>query len=547
MLLFRANSLAIRQRGCSFLIGVVTATSLVFHSKLPFSSDSTGEASTSTTEDSAEEHASTEGLDFVQPRFDAKQGHRQAKRYFDEPSSRCLACGEQIASWSGHLGFVPHQARVAVAERVISGQCGPVSEVLQHWWSLLSAKSLDDRIPALSHETDSEERRLRLVHLLKFLRDQGVLKAVFSFVAHDGFVVGRNDAFERFEMIGDNIVKYMFLERFHHCFPDSEGGLSGQLVFLQQAIDSNEGLLKIYDYFNFDSMLGVRLAASKFKSDVIEALFGELQVYLWATQCEWDVVHYDLPNTPDTHYLRAVTAHVLEELSHVCLTSVLEHVVKSSWDVLVRDAKSTTKPVPHDKYSIRPYVEGHCYPHAASFPSAALHINSKINMQLSRHCEQRRRWLSVQQPISWLRVENAGVVGCASPRRSEQRRHESSRQGGHATDHVECTDETGLLLTQVTPAITKTLRLRMGLHRPPAVIDIAGMLPELLTSRASACSFGYHPSFRCPCIDDCAQAPTAAEAVSAFYLPISPVVCVRASSPTLFVGELVEIGLDEKS
>lgn len=300
---------------------------------------------------------------------DSPELQRVRNLFHDPDRMRCTLCDERIGSWSGHTMFVPHQARLGVVERVLTGMVGTPEKVVQRWWKNLDGDRHECRIPNWSpsidpddtsifpyadpHSSDpSEMRRRQMFHLLKFLQDNGVLRHAMGLYNKELDQLGRSWEFERLEMIGDNIVKIVFFDRMNVLFPIQEGGISGKLHFVQQLVDSNEGLLRAFDYMRLDRIIGSSISNSKFKSDVVEALFGELQVYLWATEEEigggsggaeadsgvstggepmsaW-------PPSLALRYIRPLVEHVLLELTDTILMFQVGSTVRNAMPILTQ-------------------------------------------------------------------------------------------------------------------------------------------------------------------------------------------------------------------
>lgn len=298
---------------------------------------------------------------------EGKDAAKHKQWFHDEERSRCVLCNESITSWAGHVVFVPHQARIGIVERVMSGLCGPPEQVISRWWGNLNRNedgfATHHRIPGLS-SNNSEERRQRLVYLLEFLQANGILKSALGVYNRQSNVLGRTWEFERFEMIGDNVIKYAFYDRLQLLFPAHEGGITGRLNFVQQLVDSNEGLLRAFDYLEFDKVIGSKLSQSKFKSDVVEALFGELQVFLWAANSEWSTCEsYENVTIggPESDYVRALVEHVMFELTDVMLMFAVESAVRNAAVVIKKNYREPLKRAAHvttarPRYHFKPYL-----------------------------------------------------------------------------------------------------------------------------------------------------------------------------------------------
>ncbi|ESL11292.1 RNA editing complex protein MP67 [Trypanosoma rangeli SC58] len=287
--------------------------------------------------------------------------NRMKSRFYNAGQRRCTLCDEYLeASFPVHCGGVGHIARVGILERATAmlqkemttvathSTCGPASSVarnvralLDDWWKRLNEveqETLLDykRIASLSAPT-ARRRLWRVRFLLEFLRDRGVIRDCLTLLrgalsGEASFV--RTKRFERSEMIGDNIVKVVVPDRLVRLFPSTEGGVTHKLAYIQQLLDSNEGLLQIYDYLDLDSIIGTRLPNNKTKSDVVESLFGELQTFLWASDVACGLSQYPAIPTTEHRYVRALVEHVLNELTHMVIMWRIETTLENAREYL---------------------------------------------------------------------------------------------------------------------------------------------------------------------------------------------------------------------
>ncbi|RNE97683.1 MP67 protein [Trypanosoma rangeli] len=287
--------------------------------------------------------------------------NRMKSRFYNAGQRRCTLCDEYLeASFPVHCGCVGHIARVGILERATAmlqkemtavathSTCGPASSMaqkvralLEDWWKRLNEveqETLLDykRIASLSAPT-ARRRLWRVRFLLEFLRDRGVIRDCLTSLkgtssGEASFV--RTKRFERSEMIGDNIVKVVVPDRLVRLFPSTEGGVTYKLAYIQQLLDSNEGLLQIYDYLDLDSIIGTRLPSNKTKSDVVESLFGELQTFLWASDVACGLSQYPAIPTAEHRYVRALVEHVLNELTHMVIMWRIETTLENAREYL---------------------------------------------------------------------------------------------------------------------------------------------------------------------------------------------------------------------
>ena len=252
--------------------------------------------------------------------------------FCDFESRKCRLCGEAYQGpWHVHAGFIPHSARESIMMEMVRPYCGTPDEVVQMWWWRLHNSNRFPRLRELSH-SDPKIRRRRLYFLLKFLKDHGVIRDTFNVNQQNGQGVvasGRTFEFERLEFIGDNVIKYLFNDRINVLFPVHEGGIKGKVNYSQFMIDGNDPLARAYDYIGFNKLTESEKVISKFKSDVVETLFGELQFYLWTTEVQEGVVRRPVPYSPDMTLLRHLVSHTMEELAHVMIMLHIEAIAKA--------------------------------------------------------------------------------------------------------------------------------------------------------------------------------------------------------------------------
>ncbi|CCW67043.1 unnamed protein product [Phytomonas sp. Hart1] len=245
--------------------------------------------------------------------------------FCDYDAKRCKLCNESFMSWHTHQNGIPHSGREALLMEMVRPYCGTPEAITQMWWDRLHASDDFRRIPNLSH-ADPHRRKRRLQYLLRFLTDRGVLRDAFN-VHSNSSGAGRSWEFERLEWMGDNVVKYMFNNRLSCIFPVNEGGIRGKLGYAQFIIDGNDGLARAYDYLELQQLTQSDRVVSKFKSDVVETLFGELEVYLWSTELDLGTTRHAIPFGKDIYAIRALVGHTMEELGHVMFMYHVDHLL----------------------------------------------------------------------------------------------------------------------------------------------------------------------------------------------------------------------------
>ena len=254
---------------------------------------------------------------------------KKLRDLFNDPETkRCRLCNESYQHYYTHANFIPHAGREALAFELLRPYCGTPEEIVAMWWHRLHHSKNFLRIPELSH-SNNHKRKRRLQYLLQFLKDVRVVRETFSVNQGQGQQqsAGRSWSFERLEWVGDNVIKYIFNDRINVLFPFSEGGVRGRLSYTQFVVDGNESLARAYDFLELQLLTQSDRVVSKFKADVVETLFGELQLYLWSTEEDVGTEYFRLPFTPEMLSLRAIVNHVMEELGHVMMMYHLEYIV----------------------------------------------------------------------------------------------------------------------------------------------------------------------------------------------------------------------------
>lgn len=246
--------------------------------------------------------------------------------FCDYDGRRCKLCNETFHQWHSHQNCIPHSGREGLALELVRAFCGSPEEIVKMWWYRLHTSPMFDRIPELSSD-NSHERKRRLQYLLHFLKDRRILVDAFSVMQNALAGAGRSWEFERLEWVGDNVVKYVLNNRINCVFPVREGGVRSRLGYFQFVMDGNDGLARSYDYLELQKLTESGRVVSKFKSDVVETLFGELQLYLWSTELHLGTERYALPFTSDMYAVRAIVSHVMEELAHVVFMYHAEYVL----------------------------------------------------------------------------------------------------------------------------------------------------------------------------------------------------------------------------
>ncbi|GET93171.1 RNA editing complex protein MP61 [Leishmania tarentolae] len=250
---------------------------------------------------------------------------RFLEMFCDFDAKRCKLCNESFTQWHIHTNGIPHGGREGMLLELVRPYCGTPDELIELWWKRLNACAAFHRIPALSHDNPNERKR-RLLYLLKVLKDRGILVETFNVSDNQSVNSARSWEFERLEFVGDNVVKYVLNNVITCTFPPHEGGTKGKLTCFQFVMDGNDGLARGYDHLDLQQLASSARVVSKFKSDIVETLFAELQMYLWCTQHDVGTCPLVFPFTKDIYTLRALVQHVLYELAIEIFLYHIRHI-----------------------------------------------------------------------------------------------------------------------------------------------------------------------------------------------------------------------------
>lgn len=246
--------------------------------------------------------------------------------FCDYDGKRCKLCNESFLHWHAHQNAIPHSGREGILLELVRAYCGTPEEIYKMWVYRLNHCSDFPRLRELGH-SESHERKRRIQYLLHFLKDRCILIDTFNVMQNESAGAGRSWEFERLEWVGDNVVKYVLNNRLNCLFPVREGGIRGKLGYFQFVIDGNDGLARAYDYLELQSLTRSQKVVSKFKSDVVETLFGELQLYLWSTELDLGIDTLTFPFSREMYTVRAVVNHVMEELANVLVLYHIEYIL----------------------------------------------------------------------------------------------------------------------------------------------------------------------------------------------------------------------------
>eukprot|EP00760_Papus_ankaliazontas_P028543 PhM_4_TR3765/c0_g1_i2/m.41975 len=254
------------------------------------------------------------------------EGRNKPRAWFhDEAARRCRICMMPTPDYTAHTASPYHHARAGLLDYFLLKHYGTTHSmwrIVSRWWPNIRDDARFFRIKELSCETQ-EGRRRRLHHVLRFLYHNGVLKHAFCVLAYQGskemIATRRSTEFDKMEWVGDNVMKRHFYERLWSALSFEE--YTHKLQFVLSFMQGNEPLQDAYDYLEVESIICEGwtiknrdgLPVSKMKSDVMEALVGELQTYYWSTQSTSmpeTSVYASLEDVP----LRLLVLHTLHEL-----------------------------------------------------------------------------------------------------------------------------------------------------------------------------------------------------------------------------------------
>ena len=309
--------------------------------------------------------------------------------FFSDRDRCCLLCKEHSLAPDIHVQTPMHMAAEITLDVVLPSflQSGKVSvlELSECWSQRLARSPLFQRITEWSVGVNLQQRREKLLDVLTFLANIGVVRASLCLGTLEYETGRRGIPFERLECIGDHCWGSSTSKRIVAMLPELpwDGAHSHLFDTLRCAVESNVNLERFYDWIGMDAIYGgstrsspSRIDAasnlSKSKSDIVEAVVGELYVALWSKTastsfhdpyCEGKelsvLVHHALAEINDLFLLHAVVLH----LDNV--TNVLQRFVAMQlW--------AKVPPLVQDKKQRRTF-SSHRSPTQWTLPSVTLH------------------------------------------------------------------------------------------------------------------------------------------------------------------------------
>eukprot|EP00759_Apiculatamorpha_spiralis_P015526 PhF_6_TR22229/c0_g1_i1/m.31395 len=227
---------------------------------------------------------------------------------FDAEQSKCVLCDETVADFHFHQNYGGHRLSMCTFVIMMDSykeRLNPES-IATEWLESAFLHADYYIIKELVSCTDIKFCIKKLKESLLFLKSHGVVKSSLDLSR------GRNFEFDQVEWVGDlamppvlhEVVSSIFdLETTSHVYP-MLGPLMGILV-------GNPHLELTYDYLSLQTIVeaGQTMVIGKTKADVVEALIGELEMFLWANQIDVSCARVSSPPNTHVHSLLAVANH----------------------------------------------------------------------------------------------------------------------------------------------------------------------------------------------------------------------------------------------
>jgi len=228
----------------------------------------------------------------------------------------CTLCGAQISQnenfqeksrWTHHTATGFHRMSCILMRLVEMFYTGRSLESITEEWVTAAVHHGPYYMcqPLIDHEGDLNVTMAYLRKALLFLKKQGVLKASLG---------GRGHDFDQVEWVGDLALPPMIQEVtqaiFDHESPRSVAPLMGPFMGF---LCSNIILEKAFDFMQFERLFDgskdMDLNAEKSKADVVEALVGELEMFMWASEVDVSCDVVPVPTSMEMQSLLALVNH----------------------------------------------------------------------------------------------------------------------------------------------------------------------------------------------------------------------------------------------
>ena len=152
------------------------------------------------------------------------------------------------------------------------------------------------------------------------LKDQGVLRHSVD------YSTGRSFEFDQAEWVGDLVIPTVLWDMVSNAFDTQTEGISAfnSLGPLIGVLYGNPHLEFTYDFARLDLLVAdAHKVMSKGKSDVVEAMVGELEIFLWGCQVNVSSSVMPAPPTEDHQHLASLATHCRNLLVALVLLSYL--------------------------------------------------------------------------------------------------------------------------------------------------------------------------------------------------------------------------------
>ena len=282
--------------------------------------------------------ASFDGAPPGQPAAFSLTAKQKYGKHFAETDLRvgnvCMLCGHTILdTWAAHEAFSMHRMAMSVFAEIFENHRFRSAKAIQDDWM---AAALIHNNPNTIHalvSLDIHDLRRQLHTLVRFLGRYGILKESVSFVR------GRTFDFDQAEWLGDVAIPPLVLSTVARVF-DFEARDSiwrriyGDIGFLF----GNPHLEATFDFLGLRGLIedGQYAIQGKTKSDFVETLAGELQMFLLGAELDCDALREPCIAASNQCSLYQLADHTLHVLAALIFMSFLVPTVGNVVEIVQR-------------------------------------------------------------------------------------------------------------------------------------------------------------------------------------------------------------------
>ena len=259
-------------------------------------------------------------------------------KYFTEADLRagttCMLCGSTIIEeWGRHVNFSMHRLSMSIFLTIFENcRFRSAQEITDAWITAALVHENGNTIRPLV-STDMHVLKRRLWELLLFLQKHRVLKESLNFAK------GRTFLFDQAEWIGDVAIPPLLFDAFSRVFDFEAKESIWKHVFGEIGVlFGNPHLEATFDFLELHRVIadGEKVVQGKTKSDFVEALAGELKMFLLGAELDFSTSKQPCQVVDNQYSLYRIANHCLHVLVVMILMTFLAPAVDRVVEMISR-------------------------------------------------------------------------------------------------------------------------------------------------------------------------------------------------------------------